>query len=70
MSPLRTHTSAYKNNKSIMAINDTKPMTAEEYKAIMDAYEIQNPLKFADKKEAMEAKLKALTPAKKTAKKD
>ena len=53
-----------------MAINDTKPMTAEEYKAIMDAYEIQNPLKFADKKEAMEAKLKALTPAKKTAKKD
>ena len=51
-----------------MAINDIKQPTAEEYKAIMVAYEKQNPLKFADKKEAMEAKLKTLTPAKKTAK--
>jgi len=47
-----------------MAINDIKQPTAEEYKAIMEAYKKQNPLKYADKKEAMEAKLKTLKGAK------
>lgn len=37
------------------------PQGAEEFKALMEAYEEQNPLKYADKKEAFEKKLAALS---------
>lgn len=49
-----------------MAISKDQPMSATEYKKLIEAYKEQNPAKYELKKEALEAKLKALAPAKKT----
>lgn len=49
-----------------MAINkEDKPMTQADFKKIIEAYKEQNPEKYKVKKDELDAKLKALAPAKK-----
>jgi len=52
-----------------MAISADQPITAKAYKALIEAYKEQNPLKYADKKAGFDIKLKALEQAEKPAKK-
>lgn len=50
-----------------MAINDKQELTYKEFEAVIATYKEQNPAKYELKKEALEAKLAALKPAKKAA---